>query len=199
MRWGFRSILALLLVWAAYFISPYVSCYRLGVALQARDVAQIEQRVNFPALRASLARQIIPAYLVATGRQSEAKGARTQAVAGIGATVADPILAQYISPQAFANFLADPRAEIDQSGLPGGANDLRLKSVSDGWRLFATAQTRGFRRVIFTLPLDKAADQQFRLEMRLRGLGWQLVGIELPQPILRRLVWELIKTGPTAT
>jgi hypothetical protein len=199
MRWGLRTLAALLVVWAAYFSSPYVSFYRLGKAMQARDVSQLERRVNFPALRASIARQVIPAYLSATGRDGEAKLARNQAVAGLGVTVADPILAQYISPQALADFLADPRAEMGEPGLSGGASELRLTSLGDAWRLFTTARARGFRRVVFTLPLDKPADQQFRLEMRLRGFGWQLVGVELPQPILRRLVWELIKTGPTAT
>ena len=62
MRWFRRSLVALALLWAVYLQSPYVALYNLAKALEARDVALIEERVDFPALRLSLARQIAAAY-----------------------------------------------------------------------------------------------------------------------------------------
>ena len=198
MRWAVRIVIALVLAWAIYFVSPYVSLYGLAKAVEVRDVAEIERRVNFRAVRVSIAKQLIPAYLVATGRESELKGARGQAVVGIGATIADPLIARYISPAALADLLVDPRRGADGRGAKDGAA-IGLNSAYGAWRLFATAQTRGFRVVSFAVPVDRPADEQFRLRMRIKDLGWRLVGIDLPKPVLERLVQELIRSNPTAT
>ena len=98
MRWTGRFLVALLVVWAIYFFSPYVALLRLAQAIEAKDVAAIEERVNFRAVRTSLAKQLIPAYLKATGRESELQGTRGQAVVGIGTSIADPLIARYLSP-----------------------------------------------------------------------------------------------------
>ena len=198
MRWIGRIVIALILIWAVYFVSPYVSMYGLAKAIEARDVAAIERRVNFRAVRVSVAKQIIPAYLAATGRESDLKGSRGQAVVGIGASIADPLLAQYLSPAALAGFLNDPgfAAGGVDAPRPGG---IGMISVRNAWRLFVSAETRGFRAISFAVPVDKPADQQFRLLMRIRGLGWRLVGIDLPKPVLQRFVQELIRSNPAAS
>jgi Protein of unknown function (DUF2939) len=198
MRWAGRILLALLPIWAVYFVSPYVSMYGLARAIETKDAAAIERRVNFRAVRASVARQLIPAYLAATGRESEIKGAKGQAVVGIGTSIADPVLAQYLSPVAFAEFLNDPRLGAG-GGSPAGPGNLGSNSLRSLWRMYITAETRGFRAISFAVPVDKAAEERFRLQMRMRGLGWRLVGIDLPQPVLQRLVRELIRSNPAAS
>ena len=200
MRWAGRVFIALILIWAIYFVSPFVSLYGLARAIEAKDLAAIERRVNFRAVRVSVAKQLIPAYLAATGRESDLQGVKGQAVVGIGASIADPLIAQYLSPAALAGFLNDPGFAAGGGGsrtVPGGG--IGMNSVRDAWRLFVTAETRGFRVISFAVPLDKPAAEQFRLQMRIRGLGWRLVGIDLPKPVLERLVQELIRSNPTAS
>jgi hypothetical protein len=197
MRWTGRILVALILVGAIYFFSPYVALYRLAQAIDAKDVAAIEQRVNFPAVRISLAKQLIPAYLVAAGRASELKGTRGQAVVGIGATIADPLIARYLSPAALAELLDDPRLGAGKPRAGGGG--VGLTSLREAWLLFVTAQSRGFRAISFALPVDRPTGEQFRLQLRIRNFGWRLVGIELPPPLLDRLVQELIKSNPAAS
>ncbi len=200
MRWTGRFLVALILIWAIYFFSPYVSLYGLAKAVEAKDVAAIEQRVNFPAVRSSLAKQLIPAYLKATGRESETQGVRGQAVVGLGATVADPLIARYLSPAALTELLNDPRLAGSNGESPAAASGgIGLNSLHDAWRLFITAQSRGFRAVSFAVPVDRPPGEQFRLQMRIKGLGWRLVGVELPRPVLDRLVQELIKSNPPAS
>jgi hypothetical protein len=199
MRWVARSFLALIVLWAIYVASPFVALYRFAKAVEAKDVAAIEARVNFRALRTSLTSQLITEYLVATGRESELKGSRRQAAVGIGATIADPLVAQYLTPAALANFLEDPRLAAGGVSQPSVASQaISLDSLSDAWRLFITAETRGFRAIAFAVPVDRRADEQFRFQLRLSGVTWRLVGITLPKPILQRLVQELIKNNPTA-
>ncbi len=200
MRWTGRILVALILVGAIYVLSPYVALYRLARAIDAKDVAAIEQRVNFPAVRISLAKQLIPAYLVAAGRASELKGTRGQAVVGIGATIADPLIARYLSPAALAELLDDPRLGAGKPRVGGdGGGGVGLTSLREAWLLFVTAQSRGFRAISFALPVDRPTGEQFRLQLRIRNFGWRLVGIELPPPLLDRLVQELIKSNPAAS
>jgi hypothetical protein len=198
MRWSVRLIItALILAGAVYFFSPYVAFYRLARAIEAKDAAAIERRVNFPAVRTSLAKQLIPAYLVATGRESELKGARGQAVVGIGATIADPLIARYLSPAALIGLLDDPR--LGAGERRAAADGFGLASLRDAWLLFITAETRGFRAISFAVPIDEPAGEQFRLQLRIRNFGWRLVGIELPPSVLQRLVQELIRNNPAAS
>jgi hypothetical protein len=196
MRWIVRVIAGLFVLWAAFFISPYVSFYRLAKAVEAKDTAALTERINFKAVRASIAAQVIPAYLIATGRENELKGQRGQAVIGIGASIADPILSEYISPEKIADFLANPRT---LPGEPQGGSGIRVASLRDAWLLFATAQTRGFRAISFAVPPGEGAHDQFSLQMRIRGLGWRLVGVRVPKRILDRLVEEIIKRHPAST
>src|SRR5690349_16883676 len=98
MRWVTRCLIALVLLWAGYVVSPFVALYSFAKAVETRDAAAIEKRVNFRALRSSLTTQLINEYLIATGRESELKGSRRQAAVGIGATIADPLVAQYLTP-----------------------------------------------------------------------------------------------------
>jgi hypothetical protein len=200
MRWVARTFLALIVLWALYIASPFVALYRFAKAVEAKDLAAIEERVNFRALRTSLTSQLITEYLIATGREGELKGSRRQAAVGIGATVADPLIAQYLTPAALAGFLEDPRVTAVTSGTsqPGVPQAINLNSLSDAWRVFITAETRGFRAITVSVPVDRPADEQFRFQMRLSGVTWRLVGITLPKPLLQRLVQELVKNNPTA-
>jgi hypothetical protein len=198
MRWVARSFLALILLWAIYIASPFVALYGFAKAVEAKDLDGIEARVNFRALRTSLTTQLIAEYLVATGRESELKGSRRQAAVGIGATIADPLVAQYLTPEALANFLEDSRVGDGAAQAAAPPQAITLDSLWDAWRLFITAETRGFRAIAFALPVDRAPDEQFRFQLRLSGVTWRLVGITLPKPVLQRLVQELIKNNPTA-
>jgi len=196
MRWTVRVVGAVALAWAAFYVSPYVSLFGLAKAIEAKDIAAIEKRVNFRAVRVSVAKQLIPAYLIATGRESELKGAMGGVAVGIGASFADPLIEQYLSPTALAYFLSE-QGLAGRPTVPDGG--MGLTALGDAWRLFVTAQTRGFRVVSFLVPVDRPADEQFRLMMRIRGFGWRLVGIDLPKPVLARLVQELIKRNPPAS
>ena len=198
MRWVARSFLALILLWALYMASPFVALYRFSKAVEAKDLAAIEARVNFRALRSSLTGQLITEYLIATGREGELKGSRRQAAVGVGATIADPLIAQYLTPAALANFLDDPRVTTGAS-QPIASPAISLGSLADAWRVFITAETRGFRAISVAVPVDRPPEEQFRFQLRLSGVSWRIVGLTLPKPIVQRLVQELIKNNPTAS
>jgi hypothetical protein len=58
-------------------------------------------------------------------------------------------------------------------------------------RLFRQSELRGFRNLLVSLPPDAPSEQQFRLRLRLVRTTWKLIGIELPDALLRRAIRDL--------
>ena len=106
MRWTIRIGTALALLWAVYAISPYFAAYRLVTAVQARDVEALKERVNFHAVRISLAQQILAVYFSATGEGNVSEAAARQ-LASVAAEVAEPLIAQLLSPEVLVDLLDD--------------------------------------------------------------------------------------------
>ncbi|HEY8566387.1 MAG TPA: DUF2939 domain-containing protein [Beijerinckiaceae bacterium] len=197
MRWFFRITIALVLLWGVYAVSPFVALYSTARAVENRDIPLIEARVNFRAVRISLAKQIVTAYLAATGRAGELKGAGGQLATGLGATLADPILAELVTPEALSNLLTQRGESIGGAAAPGIGGG--RSSLADAFRVFADSEARGFRRYTFLLPPHRAPEEQFRLELRLNSsLTWRLTGVELPAGVRDKLVQELVKRTATA-
>ncbi|HEX8664614.1 MAG TPA: DUF2939 domain-containing protein [Beijerinckiaceae bacterium] len=207
MRWTFRIAAALALAWLLFLASPFVALHSLGRAVAARDVEAVRERVNFRALRLSLMRQVLNVALDERGGRSLGATER-QLVADAAATVADPIVSQLLTPEAVIELLNGgwrPREEADggtastadspAAAMPGGiARAMRVVSPGSAWRLFQQSELRGFRNMFVRLPPNAVGDQQFRLRLRLVRTTWRLVGIELPEAPLRRLVRE--RLGP---
>jgi hypothetical protein len=205
MRWTFRIAGALALGWLLFLASPFVALHSLGRAVEARDVEAVRERVNFRALRLSLMKQVINGYLEERGGRGLGATER-QLAADVGATAADPIVSQLLTPEAVIELLNDwPRNPTDgvapsppdqpPSDRPGSlARAMRVGSIGSAWQLFRQSELRGFRNMLIRLPPDAAADEQVRLRLRLVRTTWRLVGIELPQALLRRLIRE--RAGP---
>jgi hypothetical protein len=209
MRWFVGLFIGLVVAWLVFTASPYYALYEFGRAVEAGDLATIRYRVNFSAVRISLSKQLVTAYLVATGRESELKSSNKGLVAAAGSTLVDPLLAQYVSPEALADFLsgrrgADAGSAGNSGGLslpgtgsaPGGA--VSSKSLEAAWRLFLGSESRGFRAILFPVPPDKPPQDQFRLQFRLTGLTWRLVGVEVPQAVQQRLIQEMMRRDKPA-
>src|SRR5215207_5998188 len=129
MRWFLRSLVALALLWAVYLLSPYVALYNLAKALEARDVALIEERVDFPALRLSLARQIAAAYARTVAPPKDGKSPTSGIGSGAGAAFIEPLLEPYVSPQAIVELmrggwrglLRQDAARVEKSAPPSSS------------------------------------------------------------------------------
>jgi DUF2939 family protein len=191
MRWTLRISFLLLLAWAIFMVSPFVALYDLSKAVEAKDVARITERVNFNALRVSLARQILGEYL----KTQDLGGLDQQAATQVGTATLNPVLEELITPQAVIDMLDDGR--LSQVGAGGPAAPIRLDLASFGkaWRTFIMSESQGFRAITIPLPADAPKGDQFRVTMRLRGTTWRLTGIDLPAPLRE----ELIKRAAAAS
>jgi hypothetical protein len=195
MRWTLRISFLLFLAWAIFMVSPFVALYDLSKAIEARDVDRITERVNFNALRVSLARQILGEYL----KTQDLDGLGQQAATQAGTAVLNPVLEELITPQAVMDLLDD--GHLQQATGTQGRNSsffplgFDADSLGKAWRTFIMSETQGFRAITIPLPADEPKDEQFKVTLRLRGTTWRLIGIDLPKPLKE----ELIKRAAAAS
>jgi hypothetical protein len=186
------GIAAVLFLWLAYTIWPFIEVYRLANSVQARDAAAVSQKIDFDALRASLTTQIAATYLRLTGKTGRPGSVLERFVVGVAASVVDPLVAKLISPDALLELL--------QNGNPTGVfsdnaprmQGLSLEALGSVWRAYVNSEF-GIARFLILVPVDKPASDSFRLQFCLTGWAWKLCGIELPQQLQDRLAQEIIK------
>jgi hypothetical protein len=196
MRWTFRLFAALVVAWAVFMLSPFVALYGLAQAVEARDAARLEERVNLRALRVSLAKQIVGEYLRRHGRTQELNQTSRNLATSAGASLADPLIAQLVTPEALFGLLDGRLPEPVAGGAAPVPLDLPKdwRGLASVWKTFVTSESRGFRVVVVPVPTDRPRSEQFRLHLRLEGATWRLAGLELPQSILMELVKQLPET-----
>jgi len=191
MRWLARFLVVLVVVSIGYAAWPFWAAYDFVTAVRNRDAAAIAARVNFPAVRFALTQQIVIAYLQLSGKEPRLGSfGREIAVAAV-ASVADPIVARLVSPEALMEFLekGPPGADASTSNVTQG---LGSGSVDTVWRLLTHSQW-AFRRFALSVPVDAPPPRRFKLRFRLTSWTWKLSAVDLPEELLTRLVQELVR------
>ncbi len=183
----------LLVLWLAYAVWPFFTVYQLASAVQARDVAVVSELVDFPALRGSLSAQIVRTYLRMTGKAGRPGSILERFAVGVGTSVADPIVAKLISPEALLDLLHNGRPSSVLSDNVPSIDGLSSQAVGNVWRAYANSEL-GIARFFITVPVDKPAVESFRLGFCLTGWRWKLCNAELPEQLQLRLAQEISKT-----
>ncbi len=180
-------------LWLAYAAWPFFAVYELVSAVQARDVAAVNERVDFTALRRSLTAQLVRTYLRVTGKGGRPGSVVEQFAVGIGSSVADPIVAKLISPEALLDLLRDGRPSGVFSGNVPSVEGVSSQALGNIWRVYWNSELR-IGKFYVAVPVDKPPAERFRLEFCLAGWTWRLCGTELPEQLQIRLVQEILKT-----
>ncbi|HEV2605238.1 MAG TPA: DUF2939 domain-containing protein [Microvirga sp.] len=195
MRWILRIAGVVFVAWAAFMASPFYALHDLARAVEARDANEIAERVNFRALRLSLTKQIVDAYLVAHGRAQEIGASNRNLASAAGASLADPLVRDLLTPEAILDLLDDgwPQAKggPPPAELAGTRFAVDWTSVGEAARLFMASETRGFRKIYMPIPPDRPKAERFTLYWRLSGTTWRLTGVDLPASLQQRLIREL--------
>src|SRR5437667_10409361 len=95
-RWVALICIVLLILYGA---SPYFSFWRFTVAVRSGDSAAINSRVDFPAIRASLKKQLAARFTHATTSQKRWRKP--------GPTLIDEIMDAYDTPAGYAEYLSE--------------------------------------------------------------------------------------------
>ena len=192
MVWTIRITILLFLAWLAFLVSPFWSLYNLARAVEARDIQEITERVNFRALRISLTRQLVGEYLNSPGGKQESGGIDRPMAMNAGSALLNPVVEQLVTPEAVLDLLEDgwpQQAVTGNRPPPPQVTPVKLDvgSLGQAWRLFISSETQGFRSITIPYPDDAPKDRQFRVTLRLSGLTWRLTGVELPRVLSREL------------
>jgi Protein of unknown function (DUF2939) len=157
-RWLVIICGVVLLVYGA---SPYFSFWRFTTALQSRDAAAISKRVDFPAVRASLKKQLVARFANRTSSHKR--------WSNLGPTLIDAIIDAYVTPEGIAALLANPEA---------------LKNLKAPREFhFQIGQNENLSKVkyaFFTGPRGFVVDRDgIKLRFHFTGSGWQLYDVDL--------------------
>jgi hypothetical protein len=160
------GIAVFFVLWLGYAAGPFLAVYRLVDTVQARDEAALIERVDFPALRASLTAQIVRTYLRITGKAGRPGSLLEQFAVGVGASMAYPIVTKLITPEALLDLLQNGRPPTMEN-VPS-IEGLSSEALRNLWRVYLNSEL-GIGRFFVIVPVDKPADESFRLQFCLRG------------------------------
>jgi hypothetical protein len=157
-RWVALICVVLLLVYAA---SPYFSFWRFTTALRSGDSAAISSRIDFPAVRASLKKQLVARFARATTGHKR--------WSNLGPTLIDTIVDAYTTPEGIAALLSNPGA---------------LKNLQTPRQFrFSTGKPEDWSKVkyaFFTGARSFVVEREgIKLRFRFTGWGWQLNDLDL--------------------
>ena len=160
-RWIVIICIVILVVYGA---SPYLSFWQFRAAVQSRDAAAISSRVDFPAVRASLKRQLVARFANHAGSQKHR--------INLGPTLIDAIIDAYVTPEGIAALLANPETLRN------------LKAPRDFH--FEIGKNENWSKVkyaFFTGPRSFVVDRDgIELTFHFTGSGWKLHDLNLGLP-----------------
>jgi Protein of unknown function (DUF2939) len=157
-RWLALICAVVLLIYAA---SPYFSFWRFTAALRSGDSAALSSRMDFPAIRASLKKQLVARFT--QGKTTHKWWNR------LGPTLIDAIVDAYVTPEGIAALISNPEAlktlqHPRQFRFPTGK--------TEDWSKVKHAYFTGLR----TFVVDR---EGIKLRFRFTGLGWKLYDLDL--------------------
>ena len=157
-----RSLVIICVVFVLiYGASPYISFWRFTGAVQSRNAAAISSHVDFPAVRASLKRQLVARFAKRTNSQKR--------WSNLGPTLIDAIIDAYVTPQGIAELLANPDALKN------------LKAPREfHFELGKNVNLSKVKYAFFTGPRSFVVDRDgIKLRFHFTASGWQLYDLDL--------------------
>ena len=157
-RWIALACVFLVLL---YGVSPYFSFWRFTAALRSGDSAALSLRMDFPAIRASLKKQLVARFSKRTTGHKWWND--------LGPTLIDAIVDAYVTPEGIAALISNPEV----------VKNLRRPQEFR----FPTGKTEDWSKVkhaFFTGPRTFVVDRnEIKLRFRFTGLGWKLYDVDL--------------------
>lgn len=126
------TVLAVLLLWIAYGLSPYVALYRLSQAVQAHDAAAVAQRVNFRTLRLSLTKQALAAAVDAIAARRDLSARERTILTEASGALAEPLVESLVTPETLIDLLDDGWPVRAGLARDGGARERAPEASPSG-------------------------------------------------------------------
>ncbi len=182
--WIGRALLVLLF-WLAifYYASPLLSATRLAKAAENHDTRRVAASIDFPALRKSIARQVV-AEITRT-----APAEQRSAVASYGMMPAVAWLNDLLTEENVTDFLSG-KLPVTLGEAPESLASLPPLSARTLSRLLDIWQASGFVTLAeyrLVIPPAPGAGET-ALQFAISDYSWKLSGVELPEAVLQAAV-----------
>ncbi len=185
MRKTIATVVTLALVWIGYTAWPLYDLWVLVHAMENRDVGTVTRLVYFDAVRVSLTKQVVAAYVRRT-RINISPFAQSMAAGVLG--IANPVVQKLISPEALSELLGTGWPVTVGSDPPPGSVGITERTIGTIWQIFKNSEY-GFARFEVAAPAVLPRQQRFRLTFQLLQWRWRLVAVTLPENI-QNLLWD---------
>ena len=160
------ALAVLVLAW--WMVSPWWTLKQMRDAGEAGDGAAIAEHIDFPALRTDMKAEM---------RTAMAAEARRQGAPDLGEAGAqfldqliDPAIDAMITPEAVERMFANAE-EVEGAPLPAFGGEEMPK-----------IERKSLNRFIARNKAEDGSDEQMGgIEFERRGLGWKMVGIDIPE------------------
>ena len=183
--------LTIVLVAVGYLLaSPFVGLAHLRSAIDARNASALSERIDFQRLRNSLGQQIVSTYLKITGKSAQLGQLGTSIAIGVGASMAEPLLADLVNPEMMLDLLSGSGISAASLQIPAGLGPFSKDAVGSAWQIFINTEY-GIGNFYIRLPTSTAATEQFRLRFQVLQWNWKITAIDLPERLRVELAKEL--------
>lgn len=183
--------LTIVLVAVGYLLaSPFVGLAHLRSAIDARNASALSERIDFQRLRSSLGQQIVSTYLKITGKSAQLGQLGTSIAIGVGASMAEPLLADLVNPEMMLDLLSGSGISAASLQIPAGLGPFSKDAVGSAWQIFINTEY-GIGNFYIRLPTSTAATEQFRLRFQVLQWNWKITAIDLPERLRVELAKEL--------
>ncbi|MDQ1154941.1 DUF2939 domain-containing protein [Brevundimonas sp. SORGH_AS_0993] len=164
----------------ALFVSPFLAAQGLIQAARAGDATQLERRVDFPALRASLREELNARAPLEIRERAKGDVGLTALGMLLAPSLVDGAVDNLVTPQAVAAMVRSAEKPEPEAGAPPSDTPAPPKDqVHQSWAY------RGLNTFAVTLTREDRPDDPLVLLMSRRGpFTWRLSGVDLtPDPM----------------
>lgn len=187
--------LAIAIAWILFTLSPLWTLYHFADAVRRHDTTYVETRVNFRTLRLSLVRQIVAAVRAATDSDPDLDIRERQRLNDAAYGLALALAESLVTPDTVIDLLDDGWPQKLDLRKPDGAqpSGLAIRNIGRLMSYYAASEMRGFRAVVIPIPPEGPRGHRTRIRLRLRGLTWRLVDIEMAESLREEIAAKLAR------
>jgi hypothetical protein len=158
----------------ALYASPYITLYQMYQAVEHKDVQQVSDYVDFPALRESVKTNLRTVMAKETAQQSNPILSLLGSV--VGGAVLDPVVDNLVTPSGVTALLEGQQLQIGEKGSQAQfkpqAGSPDVKAEYESFNQFAVSvKPKGEDVEPVTLLLSR------------NGLSWKISGVRLPSSL----------------
>jgi hypothetical protein len=165
------GVVAILACGGWYFGSPYYTLKSIRDAVEAKDGAAVASYVNFPELRKDLKKDLSNLF----AEEAKKEPGMASIAGAFGSAIVDKIIDEVVTPDGVTKVFAQ---QIGKAGAKTDADKATETNKSD--EDFEIVRN-GFSEFIIKNKPKDGKTEQGGLVFGRDGLGWKLVGVDLPK------------------